>query len=312
MTSNNKYIYAGIVAAFMIISIARADEEGTPIQQNTPSSVVKDIDWSLRLPKEDKVEYKGVVSFDKAGEGTGTMMYPAGAGAAGAVGFLAAIVTHGLIVDNLKDHQKSKIQAQADKVLSPYHTVLDHYTYQELMQAALKLVAFPGNKELIGIAEKSNAKRTIESNPVFSLTQDQRAIIVENVISISNSDAPSNFVYQNTVRVVSPPREESGGTDFWIGNQGEKLKEESTRLLAYSFDLALNDFTSELKESHPQKTFRYFEGETEKMERGELISDMCDRIVIKTLRGWLMSIPKKPDTNSISSPTQCGDILTAK
>lgn len=167
-----------------------------------------------------------------------------------------------------------------------------------------------GNKKLVAFSEKPGLERLVESTPVFSLTQDQSAIVLENIISIYYRAAPT-AVYQNIIKVVSQAKAETDLVNFWTANQGEKLKEESTRLFADSLDIALNDMASDAaKDGNPQKTFRYLEGRAEKMERGQLVSERCGRAVIKTLRGGLMSIPLRLGAAATPNVDQCGDALS--
>lgn len=53
-------------------------------------------------------------------------------------------------------------------------------------------------------------------------------------------------------------------------------------------------------EADRQKTFRYFQGGEKKFERGNLVKDDCDRLIIRNLRGGLISIPKKSIANDQS------------
>lgn len=48
----------------------------------------------------------------------------------------------------------------------------------------------------------------------------------------------------------------------------------------------------------PFRTIRYVEGTAEKMERAQLVSEHCGRLVIKTLRGSLMSVPVKASAST--------------
>lgn len=180
------------------------------------------------------------------------------------------------------------------------------------MQEGLKKTLTRGNKKLVAFSEKTGTGRFVESTPVFSLTQDQSAIILENIISVHDHAIPSTVVYQNTVKVVSQARKETDLVGFWTANQGETLKEESTRLFADSLDIALNEAANGAdKDSNPQKTFRYLEGSVEKMERGQLISNRCGRVVIKTLRGGLMSIPARRETTATPFADRCGEMLSS-
>lgn len=263
------------------------------------SSMASDAGWSLRLPADDVVLYQGVVSFDEAGAAQHGMVYP---GYAGVGGFLVAIFTHGAITESVKSNRKSKLQEEADKVLIPYQAILSEYRYKDLMQRALEKISTGGPKKLVESSEKSGTGWFVESIPVFSMTQDQSAIILDNVVSIYAPNTPSAAAYKNVIRIVSDVKEAATLTTFWTADQGKKLKEESASLLAQSIEIALGEvINAPSKVANVQKTFRYMEGQTEKMERAELISEYCDRTIIKTLRGWLMSVPRRSAANQCSN-----------
>jgi hypothetical protein len=292
---------AGTVAAIAFTPCTGAGNDAAQAGQTTPRFISKDSTWFLRLPKDDKVVYRGVVSFDEAGVGNSPIMYPA----PNAVGLLAAVLTHGTIVGSMKESQKNKVQEAADKVLLPYQGVLGSYTHQDLMRRGLEKTLTGGSKKLVASSEKPGGDWFIESVPVFSITQDQTAIILDNSVSIYAPNAPSAAAYQNTVRVVSLANDGTDLASFWTANGGEKLKEESAGLLAQSLDIILGEMVGGSKENNPNKTVRYFEGKTEKMERGQLISERCNRVLIKTLRGGLMSVPAR----HAAAPTgDCNDV----
>ena len=88
--------------------------------------------------------------------------------------------------------------------------------------------------------------------------------------------------------------------DYWSKEEGARLKAESALLLARAMDIALATHADDDLAAKPFKTFRYREGLTERMERGQLVSEGCGRIVMKNLRGILMSVPttaEKPETD---------------
>jgi hypothetical protein len=246
-------------------------------------------DWSLRLPKDDKVVFRGMVDPDKAGlRSPYGMLY-----GPGPVGALITLGIQSAVVDTVRSRQMQKLQEEADKVLSPYEEALGSYSHKELMQKALDKSATPGRK-LVDFAEKPGTGWFVESTPVFAMTQDQKAIVMENAVLIYAPGA-SAASYQNIVRVVSQPKPEADPADYWNANRGEKLKEESATLLAHSLDLALREaMRPQRAEDAPQRTFRYVEGAVEKIERAELVSEYCNRWVIRNLRGFLMSVPARP------------------
>ncbi len=301
-----------VASATTLISFApwvKAADEVGQAQLSSARSITKDSDWSLRLPKEDKVIYKGVVSLDDTRGNSTHIMYPA----ANAVGFLAEVFTHGAIVESLKKSQKDRRQEEADKVLLPYETVLSNYKNKDLMLRGLQVASKGGRKKLVDFSEKPGADWFIESDPVFLFTQDQSAIILENSISIYAPNAPLTAAYQNTVKVVSETKAEKDLADFWTVNQGERLKEESASLFALSLDIAMSEMADgSSKDSNPQKTFRYLEGRSEKIERGQLVSEQRNRIIIKNLRGELISAPTRRNASSAPATDPCADCTAVR
>jgi hypothetical protein len=254
--------------------------------------------WSLRLPKETQVVYKGVASFDGAGAAGHPIMYPA----PNIAGFLAAVITHGVVVESVQARQRKQIQDAADRVLSHYEPALRDYSHRTLMEKALDRIGIGDSKKVVESTAQPGADWLIDSSPVFAMTQDRRALVLENSVAIFSPDAPATGAYRNTIKVVSDVHESSDFAAFWGDNEAEKLKNESAQLLAHSLEIAMREaVNSQSKEGGVQRTFRYREGGTEKMERGELISERCNRTIIRNLRGWIMSIP------AASSPSAPGD-----
>jgi hypothetical protein len=277
------------------LSVAANDADQAPAY--SPINIANDQGLTLRLPKDEIVVYRGVVSFDKAGKGPGMMMYPtAGLGAAG---LLVGVITHGLISESSKNSQKEKIQTEANAVLAPYKEVLSTFTYKDLMSQGLEKAARPLNKRVIENSENPQTGWLVISAPIFSMTQDRRAIVLDNVIGIYAHDSMDAPKYQTVIRVISQAKDESEVEEYWSGNQGEKLKAESVALFTQSLDIAIHDAeTDPTKNNAAHKTFRYFEGGQEKMERAQLIKEGCKRNLIRTLRGGLISVPAQASAGS--------------
>jgi hypothetical protein len=262
-------------------------EDAAVVTQATTVASVK-TNIALIAPKNSAVQFKGAVNFDKAGYNSPQMFYPA----ANAVGFLAAIATHGLIIGSAKRNQKQKMLDDADQVLNSYQTILNDFRLDELMEGGLSKTLVGGSKRLIQSSDTPKNEWVIESLPVFFLTQDQSAIVMDNTIIIYGLDSLTLPVFQNTVRVVSVAHTEKELVQFWTDNKGNALKEESTSLFAESLDIALTHALEKVQQTiTPYKTIRYFEGGDEHMERGQLLSENCHRRIVKTLRGTLLSVP---------------------
>ncbi|NTV10505.1 MAG: hypothetical protein HGA47_06985 [Zoogloea sp.] len=283
-------LLACAVALSMTVPALAVSDDGVAGERRALPALTASSDWSLRLPKEERVVFHGMANFDEAGAGSSAMLYPAPSMA----GLLAAVVTHGLILGSVKQSQKDKLQEAADKVLDPYQPVLQKFSNRELLQRALEKTSAGGTRKLVEPDGAPVSGIWIESTPVFAMTPDQNAIVLDAAVAIY-LPGDSSAAYRNMVRVVSAPRDTGGASAFWMANAGAKLKEESVGLMAQSLDIALADAaagTGPLEE-HPFRTVRYREGGADKMERAQVLSEACDRLVIRTLRGGLMSVPKR-------------------
>ena len=266
-----------------------------------PSAIARDSGWAARLPAQDKIDYRGAVNFDAAGSGSGTMLYPA----PGLAGFLVAVATHAVIVNSVRGNEKSKIQLEADKVLMPYQATLAGYDQRTLFQRALEKTTVGFSKGVLEAKALAGEAWVIESAPIFLMTQDQRALILENTVAVFAPGAVAPPAYQNVVRVVSVAEPGEDVAASWNADQGLRLKERSAELLARSFEIAIvaaGAPAPDAAAAAAQRTFRYPEGSRERMERAQLVSTTCDRVVIRTLRGWLMSVPVRPDDVSAQPP----------
>jgi hypothetical protein len=291
------------VAAFMLSGhLVMAEEGDQQPQPDLSKWISKDANWALRLAKDEKVVYHGEFNLDNAGSHGGAgMLYPA----PNAAGLLVAVFTHGVLVESSKSREKSKLQEVADKVLSPYQFVLNTFEQKDLMQRSLAKAKIGASKQLIGAADKPSDSLVVTSEPVFWMTQDQSVLILDNTISVFTPDAPSAPAYQNRVRVISRMKNASDLVKFWTASQGENLKDESASLLAESLDVVLAELGRPEKNNNPYKTVRYLEGSREQMERGQIIAKHCDRIVLKNLRGWFMSVPVGSKGSQGSDIDQC-------
>lgn len=253
--------------------------------------------WLVRGPAADKVLYQGVASFEDANMGRYGMLYPA----PNLVGFLAAIVAHGVVSGAVQDKKKAAIREAADKVLAPYQPTLDTITHAALLPQGLAKTRRGAAKTVVPPGDAETAQWLVETIPVFSMTQDQRALVLDNALVVRGPEAGAPVVYQNVVRVVSRPLpagdEKSPVSGAWLAEDGKLLKDQSAELLAESFDLMLGELAEGVKpasaEERPHKTVRYVEGGSVKMERATPLVERCDRAVLKTLRGWLMSVPRQ-------------------
>jgi len=247
--------------------------------------------WNILLDApQQPVAFSGLANFDKAGTGAGAMLYP---GYAGAAGFLAAIVTHGMIEGSLRRKQHDKIQDAADQVLEPYRGVLSGFRQQELVLLALADKPFGDGKALADEPSSETGWR-LKATPHFSMTPDQLALVLDNAIEIygPSSAKPS---YAGVIRVVSSPHQPTDMPLRWTSDAGNGLKHECANLFAESVETVLK--AVRLPDADPAtfKTVRYPEGGSVQIERAQPLFESCSRLVLRTLRGNLMSVPKQVD-----------------
>lgn len=246
--------------------------------------------WMLRLPADQKVSFAGQVNLDAAGMTGGAMLYPA----PGVAGLFAAVLTHGAIVEAAKKEQKEKLQQSANAILDPYQETLGGFTHQELAQLALARPSLKDWTKLYTNANPLGDVILLESSPRFLFTQDLSAIILENEITINKADGSSPASHRSVVRVISTATVNEQATQFWLAESGKQLKQKSAALLAESLDIALTSFAARAQKNEaPHRTFRYMEGNVEKVERGQFLSARCNRTVVTSLRGTFISFPAR-------------------
>jgi hypothetical protein len=272
--------------------------------------VPADVGWLVRGPAAEKVVFQGVASFEGAAMGHYGVLYPA----PNLVGFIAAVVAHGVVSGAVQDKKKAAIREEADRVLAPYQPTLDTITHATLLPQGLAKTRRGATKSVVPPGNAETRQWLVDTIPVYSMTQDQRALVLDNALVVRGPEAGAPVVYQNVVRVVSKPLpagdDQSPVSSAWLAEDGRLLKDVSADLLAESFDLLLSELVDGPKaspEEKPHKTVRYFEGGTVRMERAAPLAEGCDRAVLKTLRGWLMSVPRQPGLGE-----ECAEAPAAK
>lgn len=241
--------------------------------------------WTLRHPAADPVPYRGLVDADQAGAGAaGAMLYPA----PNLAGLLVAIATHAAINEGVRNAQQQKLQAAADFSLTPLadKLILPH---GELMQLAL--AQMPGSgAAAFGPPDAGAGGWQVSIAPVYTLTRDLRGLFLDNTVAIFAPGKVDKPAYAVAVRVLSQPRQEENAVAAWRND--DLLKQESARLLAHSLQLALRDAARGAPNPDaPFRTLRYLQGTTERVERVQPLEAGCQRQVVRTLRGGLLSAP---------------------
>lgn len=297
---------------FSISNVSAAQDVGpafsAPVSEPMQEQLRPQQKWSIRGPKIEQITINGMVNLDGAGIASVPMMYPAPS----AAGFLAGIVTHGIINGTAKRKQKQHLIDAADEVLAPYQPLIAAYTTKLLLQGSLERDALRKDSDrafLIG--EPSAADWLIVGEPAFRFSSDQRALLIDTAVTIYSPNSLETPVYKNIVRVVATPMEgpDAALMDSWVNDDGKLFKQTMEDLYAESLSLAIRAMPSygamTNVDPNAARTIRYALGANERMERGQLMFEDCDRAVIKTLYGTIMSVPLRSKGTS-TVPGGCG------
>jgi hypothetical protein len=256
--------------------------------------------WTLELPTTDPVAFRGIADFDKAGFGTGSMAYPA----PNVGGLLIGVLVHAAATEAARSSQKSQLQRDADAILVPYQPLLAKLTHAELLRMQ---PAAPAD------ASVTTPPWRVQSTPVFGLTHDGRALVLENALALSREGAALQpAAFQSSVKIVSAPVKDPDPVAYWTADDGLRLREQSAILIRESVELAVAAADGRLSiASEAQKTHRYLEGSNEKMERAERLNSRCGRMVLRTLRDTLLSVPDSTAAPDADCPPTPGAVTAA-
>jgi hypothetical protein len=261
---------------------------GVPAKVATPIAMNPDAEWCLRPLSEPLVAFRGLEAADPNTLGSGAMLYPAPSAGA----FVAAIATHSAIVSGVRAKHAREHAEAANKVLEPYQAVLGSFKSQELEDRTLDALTSDGAKSLACSASHTASAWIIDNAPVFFMTQDQTALVLDNVVTVHPPGTPNTTVYRSAVRVVSPHLSADAPAATWLADDGAKLKTESIALFGQSLDIALRVAAGDpVPSDAPFKSFHYYEGASDKVERAQLVSETCGRLLLKTLRATFLSVP---------------------
>jgi len=283
-----------IVLASWTLSATSGDDPPSDADITVPA-------LSLRVPKADIVSFAALPNDETVSGKPGSMLY-----AGPLVVALGELIVHGAYENNKQAKERNTKNSLSDIVLAQYRPGLSHFTNAALMGRALQGLATHGDKLLIQFTERAGPGWLIEASPTFFMTQDARALVLQNSIVVHSPDAASPATFNGIVEVVGPPREAVGkdSENSWMIEDGARLQSASVDLLRESVSLALSeihgDFAAHAAAFH---TVRYPRGGSEKMERAQILRETPRRLVIKTLRGWIMSVPVGPETDELSDPT---------
>jgi hypothetical protein len=260
--------------------------------------------WCLAPPPEAPVPFRGIEAAATQQGAPGSFLYPAATPAE----FIAAVIAHAAIEQGVLAHQRGEHAASADKVLDAYRPMLRTFALADLYARAIERLATAGAGSSLCDGTRSDEAWIAASAPVYAMTQDQRALVLENRMSLKPPGTPDDRAYMHVVTVVSAPLAADDPVEGWTVDNGEPLKTLSAELLGQSLEVAQRLAAGvPVAADASYRTVRYHEGTAEKIVRAQLVAATCDRMLLKTLRDTFLSVPTmRADCDASAVPPSPG------
>lgn len=249
--------------------------------------------WQVVAEPALPVQVRGVPIDGGARAGSG-MLYPTGG--LGILGVAVGVLVHAGLEGAKQQGERTAAQEAADRVTEPYRPQVAEWTHMELLSAAL--ADGVGGARSIDKGNVDPAHGLLESRPLLWITQDQRALLLENQIMVRRPGLHDEAPVPLRVTVVSAPQAAETSRENWLANRGALLKVQLVVLLRESLNAALARLAEPGTVAAParQRTVRYLQGGEERVERAQVLAEGCGRYLLQTLRGDLLSVPQgEPD-----------------
>ncbi len=292
-----------------LVALAALVAQGGAIAQSPPADSAL---W-LRAPAQPQVTWRGMLATEGGAVGSGVQIGPYVV--PGPAGLLAAIFTHAAIQNGVSASARQREQQEADRVLEPYRAALQAWPAEALWQAAAAgspLVLWAG----VGAAP---AGTVVDAAPLFTMAQDEGVLLLD--VAVRRAGA-AGAAAETVVRVVSSPLPLQPATELasataapsasaasaaspavaaaappqrqhWVADDARALKRTAAAMFAHALVLALRHAGPDEAEL-PMRTHRYIQGGQQRSERARQLSGNCQRAVLRTLRGALISVPLPP------------------
>ncbi|MBL8514145.1 MAG: hypothetical protein JNJ55_09175 [Betaproteobacteria bacterium] len=242
---------------------------------------------ALQVPANAMVNYRGAPNLNTGVGSTAAMLYPAPNAAAA----LAALLTHGIMNSIGQRKEAERAQTEADKVLEPFASAINFHSNDQLYRDASSHLN-AANLKVVASSDLAAERWLVTGEPVVWMAQDKSALYLDLPVQVFSPGGRGDPVYGNGIRVVSEPLAFDGKDAFWSDNDGARLKSVSARLFAEAVQIAVDAaMTPYPEDTSMHRTVRFPQGKAERIERSQVIRANCERTLLRTLRGGLLSVP---------------------
>jgi hypothetical protein len=209
--------------------------------------------------------------------------------APGIGGLLVAILTHAAINESVKSSEQKRMQAEADKVLEPYRPALAAWPTASLWDSVQTLAPADLGLRLADVGQGPADAPAVVVLPSFTLSQDESVLIAD--VALRFEAAAAAAPVERWVRVVSSPLPTAELRAQGLTPDALVLKRTASAMVVHALQVGHRHGAAAEPEPAP-RTHRYLRGKVQDMERGQLLHSACDRLVVRTLRGHLLSVPR--------------------
>jgi hypothetical protein len=292
-----KILFSKKIAVFLLFALISG------CVSHKPHGYVKLIDKTENIPENSKLFVKvpkGIATFiGKAADYSGTIdstavLYPA----VTPIDFFASVIAHAAIVDSMKNDYKNSMQSAADRVIEPYrkysNSLKNEYLIKKLEEVALSR-GFSLDKYENSLSADDYI---LDITPIFLLNTKEDTLILRNQFLVykkkyqDKQGKKKPLLFQNQIEVFSSTKDLDVTQQYWLDNEGENLKEEMNQLFSESLQLIASRISVGTESDKlTYKNYRYHDGDGVVFERAVSLNETCDKVVFKTLRGWLKSVP---------------------
>jgi len=287
------------VLALSVLGLhVNASAEGDKELLQAPLPSLSESNWQWSIPVDFEFQLSGAEANDSQGK-PGTMLYPGGNGLI----FLASVLTHALINSTANQVKEQSAARRANKIVAPYRELLSQLDLNSLMGDLT--TAWPPLGETFLPSGNAKLKNDwlVEVRPAFVLAADARTISAHIWIAFwpsSGSDRPKAL---RQVQVMSTPIKAEVPESVWKQDEGKRLRATLVGLVAEGLEIGLAD--AFVDPALPQRSVPYTDGREDSIERGQFIRSDCGRVLLRNLRGWLMSLPARSNSSSQPMDEHC-------
>lgn len=234
-------------------------------------------------------------------------------GGAGALGFLAQIATHAAINDSIRDDKLSTLQIEANKVLKPVSDIINQLKLTDVVGD------IPAAYKLADDSAQQQENYRVKIKPIFFVAHEFEYIAVKSIVWIDKKNTKKqkkkskkyparNVHYQNLIEVVSRRYGEEELALIKTQSNGEFFISEISQLFQESLLVAAKELSGFYQDENKVQSYKLTRKSSNRYIRAHQVDMMCDKLVLRNLRSWLIVIPNEANTADRVANCQSGPL----